>query len=223
MVNKDKNIELNNKRSQIDNIDDQIHDLIKQRSLLIDDIAKSKGNFGVGLLTRPAREAQIYKKLFENNKNCKFTNKALYRMWAEMINAFTLLQQNFFVGVVGDKLNENYEIARQYFGSIVEIKIFENYNDLFECLKKHNDMICLVDCENKNWHDFINGYNIFLKININVFTNKKLYAIANHLPEKSGNDKIVRLINGKIIEQDGFSLDDGNNWVGCFPVIEFKD
>lgn len=223
MVIKDKNIELNSKRAKIDNIDDQIHDLIKKRSLLIDDIARSKGNLGVGLLTRPAREAQIYKKLYENNIDCKFTNKALYRMWSEMINAFTLLQQKFFIGVVSDNLNESFEIARQYFGSIVEIKIFNSYQEMFECLNNHNDMICLVDCDSNDWFEYMNGYNIFLKINIDVFTNKKLYAIANHEPEQSGDDITVKLIDAKVVEEKGFSLNDQNGWIGCYPVIEFKE
>jgi chorismate mutase / prephenate dehydratase len=73
-------------RRQIDEIDDQIHDLMMRRAQIVVEIGTAKGT---GPMVRPGREAEILRRLVKRNRLLPAT--ALVRIWREMIVAMTSL------------------------------------------------------------------------------------------------------------------------------------
>ncbi|MSP68599.1 MAG: hypothetical protein EXQ96_11060, partial [Alphaproteobacteria bacterium] len=50
-------------RSEVDEVDDALHDLLIRRAEIVERIAAAKQNPGVDAATRPAREAAIMRRL----------------------------------------------------------------------------------------------------------------------------------------------------------------
>src|SRR5882724_10121627 len=80
---------LNALRQEIDAIDGDLHGLIRRRASLVGEISASKPPGGLAL--RPGREAAVMRqRLAEHDGG--FPVAAVYRMWREMMSAFSLMQ-----------------------------------------------------------------------------------------------------------------------------------
>lgn len=113
-------------RSEIDIIDNQIHELIMKRTEKVKDIAKAK-NIKKGkknqIAIRPDREAQILRRLKENH-NGEFPIEVIIKIWREIFSAITKLQNNFDIAVFMPKRGAGYlEIARDHFGSYSKLEV----------------------------------------------------------------------------------------------------
>jgi chorismate mutase len=107
---------LDDLRSQIDGIDDAIHDLLMRRTVLVGQIAAAKTD---GRFMRPGREAMILRRLAARHDGV-FPLPALVRMWREMIGMFIRLQGPFAVAVhVPDDRRVYWDIARDHYGSTI--------------------------------------------------------------------------------------------------------
>ena len=111
-------------RDNLDSIDNSIQALIIKRALYVHKIAMSKSTT-FPLSIRPNREADIMHRL-HNNHSGDFPFTALHRMWAEMINAFTLLQSNYTIALYTPSHSTDtitpfhyWDIARNHFGSCI--------------------------------------------------------------------------------------------------------
>lgn len=80
---------LDSLRQEIDAIDGELHGMIRRRAALVDRIAASKPRGGLAL--RPGREAQVMRQRLATHQG-PFPSAAVYRMWREMMCAFTLMQ-----------------------------------------------------------------------------------------------------------------------------------
>ncbi|HLO78000.1 MAG TPA: chorismate mutase [Magnetospirillum sp.] len=103
-------------RSQIDRIDDQLHDLLMQRAGLVEQIASAKAPSGIAL--RPGREAQVLRRLIARHQGA-FPKTALVRIWREIMGALVGLQQPFTIAVYQPERGAGYiELARNHFGVV---------------------------------------------------------------------------------------------------------
>jgi chorismate mutase / prephenate dehydratase len=80
---------LDSLRQEIDAIDGELHDLVRRRAALVDRISAAKP--GGGLALRPGREALVMRQRLATHQG-PFPPTAVYRMWREMMCAFTLMQ-----------------------------------------------------------------------------------------------------------------------------------
>jgi chorismate mutase/prephenate dehydratase len=104
-------------RRQIDEIDDQIHDLMMRRAQVVVEIGAAKAG---GPLVRPAREAEILRRLVKRNRLLPAT--ALVRIWREMIVAMTSLEGPLSVAVyLPDNDPGFWDLARDYYGATVPL------------------------------------------------------------------------------------------------------
>jgi chorismate mutase len=110
-------VALSNLRRQIDEIDDQIHDLMMRRAEIVIEVGKVKGP---GPMVRPAREAEILRRLVKRNKLLPVA--ALLRIWREMIVALTSLEGPISVAVyLPDNDGGYWDLARDYYGATVPL------------------------------------------------------------------------------------------------------
>ena len=110
---------LDNLRAEIDKIDQQILDLLIERSAVVRRIGDVKGDRLDGRSAlRPAREAQILRRLAERARG-RFPTAVLVRMWRELLAAHTRLQAPLSVAVFArqEDAQRIWDLARDHFGS----------------------------------------------------------------------------------------------------------
>ena len=109
-----RNPKLDGLRRQIDSLDDRIHDLLIERSSMIEQIIAAKGEGAPKL--RPGREAEIARRLVGRHQG-HFPTASLVRIWREIINAFTCMQGPFSIALPAPAADrEVWELARDHFG-----------------------------------------------------------------------------------------------------------
>ncbi|HEX9569819.1 MAG TPA: chorismate mutase [Rhodospirillales bacterium] len=111
-VDKDKLAAL---RREIDRIDESIHDLIIERTKVVEKVRNAKR--GEKIKIRPAREAEILYRLMKRHRG-HFPKRELARIWREMIVATLRFEGPFSVAIyVGDNDAGYADMARDQYGS----------------------------------------------------------------------------------------------------------
>lgn len=102
-------------RREIDAIDDSLHDLIIERTKVVERVRNAKR--GEKIKIRPAREAEILYRLMARHSG-HFPKRELARIWRELIVATLRFEGPFSVAVyVGENGAEYSEMARDQYGS----------------------------------------------------------------------------------------------------------
>jgi chorismate mutase len=102
-------------RREIDRIDDAMHDLVMRRAELSGRIREAKGD---GSTFRPAREAQLLRRLIARHKG-PLPPGVVARMWREMVAASLRLQENFMIAVAARADQPGlWDLARDQYGSL---------------------------------------------------------------------------------------------------------
>jgi chorismate mutase / prephenate dehydratase len=99
-------------RAGLDELDDKIHDLLIERALVIENVARS----GKPAAFRPGREAAILRRLLARHSG-KLPARTLVRMWREMLAGTTAMQSAVTVAVADPgKTGVVAAMAREHFG-----------------------------------------------------------------------------------------------------------
>ena len=107
--------DLNQLRQGIDDIDDQVHDLLMRRITLVDQVRAAKSGAPGGFF-RPAREAEILRRLVARNRG-PLPKPVLVRIWREIMSAMLGLQGRFSLAVFApEDRHEYWDLARDHFG-----------------------------------------------------------------------------------------------------------
>ena len=106
---------LDSLRQEIDAIDSELHAMVRRRADLVDRISAAKPPGGLAL--RPGREAQVMRQRLATHKG-PFPSTAVYRMWREMMCAFTLMQTpDLKIAICRPADQPGYwDLARDHFG-----------------------------------------------------------------------------------------------------------
>lgn len=116
-------------RQEIDVIDGELHGLIRRRAALVDRISAAKPTGGLAL--RPGREAQVMRQRLAAHDGA-FPAAAVYRMWREMITAFTLLQTPGLKIAICRPVDQPgyWDLARDHFGCQVTLTAHDTPNQV---------------------------------------------------------------------------------------------
>ncbi|MDD2325410.1 MAG: chorismate mutase [Alphaproteobacteria bacterium] len=118
LVNPDKQA-LADLRAQIDQVDGVIHDMLRERAEVVDNVRKFKGKQHIYI--RPGREAQMLRALV-GRPSGKIPDGLVVRVWREMISAFTLNEGGMKIGVYApEKGPDLWDIARDHYGSFTPL------------------------------------------------------------------------------------------------------
>ena len=117
-VNPDKKA-LADMRAQIDRIDAALHDLLRDRVEIIDQVRKLKGKQHI--YVRPGREAQMLRALVGRPQG-KLPEGLVVRVWRELISGFTLMEGALKVAVYTPEKGEDlWDHARDHYGSFTPL------------------------------------------------------------------------------------------------------
>lgn len=145
-------------RVKIDTIDDAIHDLLMERAEVVANVAAAKGIKDSQLPIRPAREAEMLRRLKARHKG-SFPFASLARMWQEMIAAFTQIQNSYSIAVfVDDDHQSIWDMARDQFGAQTPLSAHGSMRDtLNRVFEGKSGVAVLPKPTEKNPHDWWTG------------------------------------------------------------------
>jgi chorismate mutase len=117
-VNPDKQA-LADLRAQIDRMDAALHDILRDRAELIDQVRKLKGKQHIYI--RPGREAQMVRALVARPQG-KLPEGLIARVWRELISGFTLMEGACKVAVYApEKGPDLWDHARDFYGAFTPL------------------------------------------------------------------------------------------------------
>ncbi|MGE3622524.1 MAG: chorismate mutase [Bdellovibrionales bacterium] len=117
-VNPDKQA-LADLRAQIDRLDGMLHDLLRDRAELIDQVRRIKGKQHIYI--RPGREAQMVRALLARPQG-KLPEGLIARVWRELISGFTLIEGGLKAVIYApDKGPNLWDLSRDHFGSFTPL------------------------------------------------------------------------------------------------------
>ncbi|MDD3182508.1 MAG: chorismate mutase [Alphaproteobacteria bacterium] len=129
-------------RSQIDQIDGVIHDMLRERSEVIDEVRKIKGKQQIYI--RPGREAQMMRVLMGRPQG-KIPEGLVVRIWREMISAFTLLEGNTKVGVYAPEKGLGlWDVARDHYGAFTPLVEYKTVAAAIKALRENKITIAVI-------------------------------------------------------------------------------
>lgn len=145
--------ELTDLRRDIDAIDDQLHDLLRQRTQIVEEVRAYKQDERVKI--RPAREAEIIYRLFAQHVGA-FPKRELFRIWRELIVATLRLEGPFAVGVFMDEDDCGFwDLARDQYGSFTPMTPFPSTRRIIEAVQKQEVTVGILPMperkEDKPW------------------------------------------------------------------------
>ena len=125
---------LDDLRREIDEIDENLHDLLMRRAGLVERIRAVKRMDSIATV-RPGREAFILRKL-TGRHNSAFPVGAILRIWREIIAGITRMEKpDYAVAVLGGEGNQAYwDMARDQFGSLSPMLSFNSARDVMRAV-----------------------------------------------------------------------------------------
>ncbi len=107
-------------RSELDRIDDALHDLLMQRGRVVEYVAKS----GKRSAYRPGREATIIRRLLHRHKGA-LPPQTIVRLWRELLAGTTAMQELFAVSVYEPDGGAAFtQVAREHFGALTPLHAY---------------------------------------------------------------------------------------------------
>lgn len=205
-------------RDEIDQIDEQLILLLKQRIKIVKEVGEFKKKTGEKFFIRSAREADMIKNLIKKAGK-DLPKNLVIDIWRKLITAANLIEQPIELF----SQHQKYEhLIRQYYNSDVPLKFFKTAKEVFSALKKnpagiaifalppHDEENCPENCQEncqENWWELIpNNFYVFARIPFSQKSKIKLVAIAAKKPEESSSDvTLVRTKTG-LKQVAGFHL-----------------
>tara|TARA_B100001173_G_scaffold148185_1_gene128548 strand:- start:210 stop:1271 length:1062 start_codon:yes stop_codon:yes gene_type:complete len=121
---------LNKLRTDIDNIDNKLLDLLSKRAAVAQEVGKLKND---GIIYRPEREAQVLSKLLKNN-NGPLSNESITNIFNSIISNCRALEKKLSVSFLGPLGTFSEEATIRQFGENIETvptnSIDEVFNDV---------------------------------------------------------------------------------------------
>lgn len=135
---------LDDLRRRIDEIDDQIHDLLIERTEIVHGVAEVKnrnaklsadGVLVPSLAMRPSREADIMRRLLGRHKG-ELPFHVIAQLWRELINAKTRLQGPLQIAMCHGSQDANAfrDLARASYGQATPLDLHDTANAVLEAV-----------------------------------------------------------------------------------------
>jgi chorismate mutase/prephenate dehydratase len=196
-------------RREIDEIDENVHDLLIQRAGLVERIRAVKRLESIATV-RPGREALILRKLMERHRG-RFPKGAIARIWREIIAGITRMEmKSYAIAVYAADNDQGYwDLARDQFGSITPMTAYSSPRDVLRTVDEGNAALGVVplpsDDDTDPWWIRLmvpDGLRIAYKLPFFTDTNARAtangkavaFAVGRVLPEPTDDDRTLLVI-----------------------------
>ena len=197
-------------RAAIDIIDDQIIDLLNQRSQIVKNVGElKKENHADSAFVRSGREAEIIRKIYKkfSHKDAVFPALAATSIWRMIICASLSLESKFNVSFCGG--NDIAILASEYFGGFTDIIRADSIDNMLTEVESLKSQVGVISIEDLCSIDLANDLKIFacLPFVLQKDKNIKAFAFAKTKPEASSDDRYIyqlisdNLLNNKDLQE----------------------
>lgn len=138
-------------RGEIDRIDEEIHRLLVARSAIIDELIQVKGTAVSGAAFRPAREADMMRRLVDRHRGI-LPIATVEHIWREIVSTFTFLQAHYEVYMDGgrDPVAMR-DLARFYFGFTVPAHLVAGPDEVIDAVARSISDLGIVRQTQPSW------------------------------------------------------------------------
>jgi chorismate mutase / prephenate dehydratase len=195
---------LDSLRQQIDVIDGELHAMIRHRADLVDRISAAKPPGGLAL--RPGREARVMRQRLATHQG-PFPSAALYRMWREMMCAFTLMQTpDLKIAICRPADQPGYwDLARDHFGCQIPFVANDTPAQVLAAVRANPSTLGVVptpiESDTTPWWPLLAGRdatlpNVVARLPFLDMSNARArgisaFVLARMEPEDSGDDRTL--------------------------------
>tara|TARA_B100000519_G_scaffold43866_1_gene34644 strand:- start:2020 stop:2880 length:861 start_codon:yes stop_codon:yes gene_type:complete len=200
---------LDDLRREIDEIDEQVHDLFMNRAGLVKRIREVKRLESIATI-RPGREASILRKLIARHQG-RFPVGAITRIWREVIAGITRMEMpSYAVAVYAADGDQGYwDIARDQFGSTTPMTPCSSPRDVLRIVDEGKASLGIVPIPQDDdvdpwWISLMipDGLRVAYKLPFIKDTNARptskgpaiAFAFGRILPEPTGDDRTLIVI-----------------------------
>jgi chorismate mutase / prephenate dehydratase len=178
-------------RKKIDEIDDNILFLLKERLSCAITIGKLKDEENRAKWD-PLRERQIYDRLLKDNNDI-FPNDALRSIFHEIITTCRLSQRKAVVAFLGPEATFSHLAGVKYFGHSADYKAMETIEDVFDEVDKGRTTYGIVPVENSIEGAVFSTLDCFMKHKVQICGEVQL-EISHNLVCRSGNIEDIQTV-----------------------------
>jgi chorismate mutase len=191
-------------RQEIDAIDGELHGLIRRRAALVDLISAAKEVGGLAL--RPGREAQLMRRRLATHQG-PFPVSAIWRMWREMMCAFTLMQTPTIKIAICRPLDQPgyWDLARDHFGCQIPLVAHDTPAQVLAAVRANPTTLGVVpppiEADAAPWWPLLAGHdaslpNVVARLPFLAMPNARArgisaFVLARMEPEESGDDRTL--------------------------------
>ena len=186
-----KKAEIGKVRNRIDEIDNTILNLLKERIARAIEIGKLKDD-GNRAKWDPLRERQIYERLLSDNDKV-FPEDALRSIYHEIITTCRLSQRKAEVAYLGPEATFTHLAGVKYFGHSASYKAMETIDDVFAEVDKGRTTYGIVPVENSIEGAVFSTLDAFMLYRVQICGEIRL-EISHNLVCRSGNIEDIQTV-----------------------------
>jgi chorismate mutase/prephenate dehydratase len=178
-------------REQIDNIDDQVLDLLKNRLRLAKEIGQIKEK-NKQAKWDPKREREILERINRNNQ-AEFPEQPLYSIFHEIITTCRLSQKAVDIAFLGPEATYSHLAAMKYFGHAAHYRPCETIEDIFIEVTAGRIRYGVVPVENSIEGAVTPSLDAFMKHKVKICGEVHL-EINHNLVNQSGDMADIKVV-----------------------------
>ena len=137
---------LKNLRDQIDGLDDQLLKLLNQRATLAQQVGHAKNG---SVVLRPEREAQVLRRMQENNPG-PLPTLSVNTLFTEIMSHCRALEEPISVAYLGPQGTFSEEAAIRRFGSAINGQLCDSFDEVFRAVESGRASYGVVPVENSS-------------------------------------------------------------------------
>ena len=180
-------------RNRIDEIDDTVLELIKERLKCAKEIGRLKSRDNRAKWD-PLRERQIYDRLTRLN-NSEFPAEPLYSIFHEIITTCRLSQKPIEVAYLGPEATFSHLAAVKYFGHSADYRPIQTIEEVFYEVERGRCQYGIVPLENSIEGSVTSSLDAFMKCNVKI-CGEEFLNIKHNLVNFSGNmDDVKKVVS----------------------------
>lgn len=139
-------MDLDELRKEIDSIDAQLVELLKQRARCVHEVGSHKRQNNAPIFV-PERESALISKLLKLN-NGELPEKSLLSIWRQIMSCSFHLEGGMTIGYLGPEGTWSHEAALKRFGESVELRPFPTFAHVFSAVERGDVDYGVIPIEN---------------------------------------------------------------------------
>ncbi len=178
-------------RSEIDQIDQQLVELLSKRAEVVYNVGQAKQGGQAAPIYAPEREQKVLQQVREWNKG-RLSNQCLEAIWRELMSGSFAIERPLRIGFLGPQGSFSQLAARRKFGASVEYDDLRDIQAVFEEQQRGHIDYGLVPIENSSMGGIGETLDCFLNFSAKI-TAEVLIRIHHNLMSKSSPHEIKRI------------------------------